>query len=47
MKEFLTWKEREEELTYTTYIKDQSPYHPKGCDGIPSSSLYSMHSLLT
>ena len=34
MKEFLTWKGREEELTYTTYIKDQSPYHPKGYDGI-------------
>ena len=23
--DFIAWKEREEEVTYTTYVKDQSP----------------------
>ena len=28
MKEFLTWKEREEEATYATYVKKQQTYKP-------------------
>ena len=28
MTEFKSWKEREEEATYTTYVKSQQTYHP-------------------
>lgn len=28
MTEFQSWKEREEDATYTTYVKSQQTYHP-------------------
>jgi len=28
--EFHLWREREEEVTYTTYVKGQQTYHPLG-----------------
>ena len=28
MNEFMSWKEREEEATYTSYVKGQQTYHP-------------------
>ena len=28
MTEFQSWKEREEDATYTTYVKNQQTYHP-------------------
>ena len=28
MTEFQSWKEREENATYTTYVKNQLTYHP-------------------
>ena len=28
MNDFQSWKEREEEATYTTYVKSQQTYHP-------------------
>ena len=28
LEEFQAWKEREEEASYTTYVKGQQTYHP-------------------
>jgi len=28
MNDFQSWKEREEEITYATYVKSQQTYHP-------------------
>ena len=35
--EFLSWKEREEEVTYTTYVKSHQMYHPVHPEGITST----------
>ena len=40
METFLTWKEREEEITYTSYVKDQSSYNPKGVDGMHTNKIH-------
>ena len=35
------WKGQEEEITYTSYFKKQSAYHPKSCeDKVYSEQLY-------
>ena len=31
MIEFLAWKEKEEEISNTSYVKTQQTYHPKLC----------------
>ena len=33
MEAFYTWKEREEEITYSMYVKDQRSYQPKAMKG--------------
>ena len=33
MEAFHTWKEREEESTYSMYVRDQRPYQPKAMEG--------------
>lgn len=33
MNEFTSWREREEEITYTTYVRDTQTYQPKLCEG--------------
>jgi len=33
MTEFHAWKEREEEVTYTSYVKDTQGYQPKLMEG--------------
>ena len=38
MEEFQAWKEREEEVTYMCYVKDQSAYHPKSREGTNNSA---------
>ena len=33
MTEFHAWKEREEDITYTSYVKDTQGYQPKLTEG--------------
>ena len=43
MAEFNSWREREEEITYTTYVRDTQRYQPKLSEGI---ILITMHQVL-
>lgn len=43
MNDFQSWKEREEEATYATYVKSQQTYHPSS-EGVFLQKSESMNS---
>ena len=40
---FYSWKEREEENTYSMYVQDQRPYQPKLMKGMVYVYMYFIH----
>ena len=48
MTEFQQWKEREEEITYTTYVRRDRTYHPQNAGNriIIHNSYIHRHTLL-